>query len=267
MRKSNTASKKSATKKAAAKKAAPKKATAVRKTVASKATKKSTPKKATAKKATAGKALSKKTTMPRRSAMPSKKSAPRRSAMPMQQMDDKSMLADFFQDELKDIYWAEKHLVKTLPKMQKAATSQELKDAFADHLETTKVHVERLEQVFELLGKKAQAKKCDAMAGITEEGQGIIEETDKGTATRDVGLILAAQKVEHYEIATYGGLAQLAKTLGYDEIKDILGTTLDEEKEADELLSQIAEAHVNIDSSNEDEDGEEDDEDMEDEEE
>lgn len=262
MRKSNTASKKSATKKAAAKKAAPKKATAARKTVANKATKKSAPKKATAKKA-----MTKKTTMPSRSAMPSKKSAPRRSAMPMQQMDDKSMLADFFQDELKDIYWAEKHLVKTLPKMQKAATSQELKDAFADHLETTKVHVERLEQVFELLGKKPQAKKCDAMAGITEEGQGIIEETDKGTATRDVGLILAGQKVEHYEIATYGGLAQLAKTLGYDEIKDILGTTLDEEKEADELLSQIAEAHVNIDSSNEDEDSEEDDEDMEDEEE
>ncbi|RZL49826.1 MAG: ferritin-like domain-containing protein, partial [Pedobacter sp.] len=193
--------------------------------------------------------------MPGKSAAP-KKAAPRRSAMPKQPMDEKSMLADFFHDELKDIYWAEKHLLKTLPKMQKAATSQELKDAFGEHLEVTQTHVERLEQVFELLGHKAQAKKCDAMAGITEEGAGIIEETEKGTSTRDVGLILAAQKVEHYEIATYGGLAQLAKTLGYTEIKELLGTTLAEEKEADETLSQIAEAHVNIDASEEDEDGE-----------
>ncbi|MGN6476149.1 MAG: DUF892 family protein, partial [Flavipsychrobacter sp.] len=115
-----------------------------------------------------------------------------------------SMLEKFFQDELKDIYWAEKHLVKTLPKMKKAATSAELQAAFEEHLNVTKEHVARLEQVFEMLGKKAQAKKCDAMAGITEEGEGIIEETEAGTATRDVGLILAAQKVEHYEIATYG---------------------------------------------------------------
>lgn len=254
MRKSNTTSKKSATKKATVKKATPKKAVTARKTVAKNATRKSAAKKAAPKKAVAKKA-SKKTTTPRRSAMPTKKSAPRRSAMPKQKMDDKSMLADFFHDELKDIYWAEKHLVKTLPKMQKAATSQELKDAFEEHLEVTKTHVERLEQVFSLLGHKAQAKKCDAMAGITEEGQGIIEETDKGTATRDVGLILAAQKVEHYEIATYGGLTQLAKTLGYAEIKEILGSTLAEEKEADETLSQIAEASINIEASNEDEDG------------
>ena len=151
-----------------------------------------------------------------------------------------SMLFDFFADEIKDIYWAEKHLVKTLPKMQKAATSEELKDAFADHLEATRQHVSRLEEVFELLGKKAQAKKCDAMAGITEEGAGIIEETEKGTATRDVGLILAAQKVEHYEIATYGGLAQLARTLGLGDVADILETTLEEEKEADSLLTDIS---------------------------
>ena len=264
MRKSNTTSKKSATKKTPVKKAAPKKATAARKTVAKNATRKSAakkaaPKKAVAKKAAPKKAIAKKavrkTTTPSRSAMPAKKSAPRRSAMPAQKTDDRSMLADFFHDELKDIYWAEKHLVKTLPKMQKAATSQELKDAFGEHLEVTKTHVERLEQVFELLGHKAQAKKCDAMAGITEEGQGIIEETDKGTATRDVGLILSAQKVEHYEIATYGGLTQLAKTLGYAEIKEILGSTLAEEKEADETLSQIAEASINIEASQEDEDG------------
>ena len=97
------------------------------------------------------------------------------------------MLEEFFKDEIKDIYWAEKHLVKTLPKMAKAATSPELKEAFTNHLEETKVHVERLEQVFELLEEKAQAKKCDAMEGITKEGDGIVEETETGTATRDVG--------------------------------------------------------------------------------
>ncbi len=160
-----------------------------------------------------------------------------------------SMLYNFFCDELKDIYWAEKHLVKTLPKMKKAATSAELQKAFADHLETTKTHVERLEKVFGLLGKKAQAKKCDAMEGITKEGEGIIEETEKGTATRDVGLILAAQKVEHYEISTYGGLAQLARTLGLGGVAELLEATLAEEKEADELLTQVAEESLNYDAS------------------
>lgn len=156
-----------------------------------------------------------------------------------------SMLEDFFIDELKDIYWAEKHLVKTLPKMEKAATTEELKKAFADHLETTKEHVNRLEQIFEMLGKKAVAKKCEAMEGITKEGEDIIEETEKGTATRDVGLILAGQKVEHYEISTYGGLAQLAKTLSYNDVAKLLEKTLSEEKEADELLTSIAENSVN----------------------
>src|SRR5436305_525794 len=106
---------------------------------------------------------------------------------------DDSMLKSFFQDELKDIYWAEKNIVKTLPKMQKAATSEELQQAFEEHTQQTQTHVERLEQVFEMIGTKAQAKKCDAMAGIIEEGKGIIEETEKGTSTRDVGLILSAQ--------------------------------------------------------------------------
>ena len=151
----------------------------------------------------------------------------------------------FFIDKLKDIYWAEKHLTKALPKMQKAATSPDLKKAFGDHLEATKTHVSRLEQVFELMGSKAQAKKCDAMAGLVEEGKGIIEETEKGTSIRDVGLVLAAQKVEHYEIATYGGLAQLAKTIGNEEVKALLGKTLDEEKEADKLLTTLAEGGIN----------------------
>ena len=165
-----------------------------------------------------------------------------------------SMLLEFFIGEMKDIYWAEKHLTKALPKMQKAATSPELQQAFADHLEATNGHVARLEQAFELLGKKAVAKKCDAMAGILEEGNGIIEETEKGTATRDVGLILAGQKVEHYEIATYGGLAQLARTLGKDDVAELLEATLAEEKDADSLLSQIAENSVNYEASTETED-------------
>jgi ferritin-like metal-binding protein YciE len=162
-----------------------------------------------------------------------------------------SMLEEFFHEELKDIYWAEKHLVKTLPKMQKAATSEELKKAIGDHLEVTKEHVSRLENVFEKLGHKVQSKKCDAMEGITKEGESIIEETEEGSATRDVGLIMAAQKVEHYEIATYGGLTQLAKTLGNEEIAEILGNTLSEEKEADETLTGIAENNVNYESSQE----------------
>ena len=164
---------------------------------------------------------------------------------------ENSMLKDFFIDELKDIYWAEKHLVKTLPKMKKAATSTELQDAFAEHLEVTKTHVSRLEQAFESLGKKAQAKKCDAMEGITTEGEGIIEETMAGTSTRDVGLILAAQKVEHYEISTYGGLAQLASTLGLDDVANLLNQTLAEEKETDSKLTDIAENNINYEAAEE----------------
>jgi len=162
-----------------------------------------------------------------------------------------SMLKSFFEDELKDIYWAEKNIVKTLPKMKKAATSTQLQQAFEEHLQQTQTHVERLEQAFEILGKKAQAKKCDAMAGIIEEGKGIIEETEKGTATRDVGLILAAQKVEHYEISTYGGLAQLATTLGLEDVAELLKQTLEEERQTDVLLTEIAESDVNYEAAGE----------------
>ena len=158
---------------------------------------------------------------------------------------------DFFVDELKDIYWAEKHLTKALPKMQKAATSEELRNAFAEHLTITQTQVSRLEQVFELLGEKAVAKKCDAMAGLVEEANGIIEETEKGTHIRDVGLVLAGQKVEHYEIATYGGLVTLAKTMGNTEISDLLAQTLAEEKETDELLTQLAEGGINSSAASE----------------
>lgn len=163
--------------------------------------------------------------------------------------NDPAMLEELFIDELKDIYWAEKHLVKALPKMQKAATSTELKEAFGEHLEVTKGHVSRLEQAFELMDHKAQAKKCEAMAGLTKEADGIIEDTDAGTSTRDIGLIMAAQKVEHYEIATYGSLKQLAKTLGNTGVSDLMDATLNEEKEADETLTGIAESAVNIEAT------------------
>jgi ferritin-like metal-binding protein YciE len=160
-------------------------------------------------------------------------------------------LEEFFHDEIKDIYWAEKKLVQTLPKLSKAATSEQLRDAFNTHLDQTKEHVTRLEQVFDLLGHKPQAKKCDAMEGITEEGASVIEDTDDGSSTRDVALILAGQKAEHYEIATYGGLAQIARTLGHEDVANILETTLKEEKETDQLLTQLAENSINEDATEE----------------
>ena len=162
-----------------------------------------------------------------------------------------SLLKEFFVDELKDIYYAEKQIAKTLPKMKKAATSEELKKAFESHLTMTQEQIERLEKVFEKLGEKAKGKTCEAIEGIIKEGEVIISETDSKTATRDVGLIFAAQKVEHYEIATYGGLAQLAETLGLSEVAELLHTTLEEEKQTDVLLTTIAENHVNYDAADE----------------
>jgi ferritin-like metal-binding protein YciE len=162
-----------------------------------------------------------------------------------------SRLEEFFHEELKDIYWAENHLVKTLPKMAKAASGEELKMAFNDHLEVTKEHVRRLDNVFKALGHKADARKCEAMNGIIKEGDSIIDDTEKGTATRDAGLIMAGQKVEHYEIATYGALIRIAKTLGHSAVAAILEKTLAEEKEADESLTNLAEASVNEEAAEE----------------
>ncbi len=187
-------------------------------------------------------------TSSRSKATTSAKGSKSKSAHPK---EEEGKLKEFFHDEIKDIYWAEKKLVQTLPKLAKAATSEELRDAFTNHLEETKEHVSRLEQVFELLGEKAQAKKCDAMEGITEEGASVIEDTEDGTATRDVALVLAGQKAEHYEIATYGGLAQIAKTLGLDEIASLLETTLQEEKNADATLTSLAEGSINDDATEE----------------
>jgi ferritin-like metal-binding protein YciE len=158
---------------------------------------------------------------------------------------DDSNLREFFVDQLKDIYWAEKKLVKTLPKLEEAATTEQLKNAFRNHLEQTREHVRRVENVFDMINEEADSTKCPAMAGIVDEGSDIIDETEENTAQRDVGLIFAGQKAEHYEIATYGGLITLAKVLGYNDVASILHQTLEEEKEADELLTQIAENNVN----------------------
>jgi ferritin-like metal-binding protein YciE len=154
-------------------------------------------------------------------------------------------LKELFIDELKDIYWAEQHLVKALPKMIKGATSDELKQTITEHLEQTKNHVTRLESAFESIGEKAKAVKCEAMAGLLKEADELLEETDKGTEVRDVAIISAAQKVEHYEIASYGTMRTLAGVLGFTEAQKILDETLAEEKAADSLLTQVAENYVN----------------------
>jgi len=158
---------------------------------------------------------------------------------------ENSEFHEFFVDELKDIYWAEKHLAKALPKMKKAATSPELAAAFEKHTEETNNHVATLDQVFQLLEEKPQAKKCDAMEGLLKEADSIIEDTDAGTLIRDAGLILAAQKVEHYEIATYGTLVVFAQNMGHKDVAELLQFTLDNEKATDVALTEVAESFVN----------------------
>ncbi|MBO9563850.1 MAG: ferritin-like domain-containing protein [Niastella sp.] len=191
--------------------------------------------------------------------MANTKTAPRKGKKqaPAAPAKGNTQLEKFFIDSLKDIYWAEKALTKALPKMQKKATTEELQQAIEMHIDQTKEQVARLEQVFELLGKKAQAKKCEAMEGLIKEGESIVEETEDGSMTRDVGIIMAAQKVEHYEIATYGSLVQLATTMGNQEVADILSETLEEEKQTDLDLTAIAEDNINWQAEQEDEEGEE----------
>lgn len=162
-----------------------------------------------------------------------------------------SLLEKFFVDQLKDVYYAEQHLVKALPEMKNAATSEELEDAFDDHLKQTERHVKRLERVFKLLGKKAEGKKCEAIEGLTKEAKSIISETTEGSMTRDAALIIAAQKIEHYEIATYGGLVQLAITMDLHQAAEILDKTLQEEEDTDTTLTQIAETSINVKAENE----------------
>lgn len=159
-------------------------------------------------------------------------------------------LSDLFLDELRDILSAEKQLVKALPRMAKAASSPELKSGFQKHLSETEGHVERLKQIFESIGETARAKTCKAMEGLIEEGADIIKE-DAQPEVKDAALIAAAQKVEHYEIATYGTLITWAKLLGQQQTADILAMTLEEEKATDLTLSELAETDVNEAAMNE----------------
>ncbi|MEO6305764.1 MAG: ferritin-like domain-containing protein [Bacteroidia bacterium] len=156
-----------------------------------------------------------------------------------------SKLMKLFEDEMKDIYWAEKALTKALPKMAKNASSPLLIKALQNHLKETEGQVKNVEKVFKLIGKKAVAKKCEAMAGLLKEGEEIMKDTDKG-GMRDAGIILAGQKVEHYEIATYGTLRTFATLLRLDEVASILESILDQEKNADVTLTEIAESAINV---------------------
>ncbi|HEY4107860.1 ferritin-like domain-containing protein [Puia sp.] len=159
--------------------------------------------------------------------------------------ETQSRLREFFIEQLQDIYWAEQKLVKTLPKMADAAHSAELREAFNNHLEETRNHVTRIEQAFRMMNEEADTQECQAIKGIIKEGEDIIDETEDETAQRDVGLIFAGQKAEHYEIATYGGLVQLAKTMGQTDVANLLQQTLVEEKAADQKLTEIAETNSN----------------------
>ena len=152
-------------------------------------------------------------------------------------------LQELFVEELRDMYDGEKRLTKALPKMAKAATSETLQAAFTEHLRVTEEQVSRLEQVFESIGEKPRGKKCDGIMGIVEESNTAMQELDGPVL--DAALIAGAQKVEHYEIASYGTLAYFAELLGQNDAKNLLGETLDEEKEADEKLSTIAKSKVN----------------------
>ena len=171
-------------------------------------------------------------------------------------VDAKSSAAEklraLFVDSLKDIYWAEKALTKAIPKMAKNATSAKLTAGLTSHLVETEGQISRLEQVFKLIGEKAVAKKCDAMDGLIEEGKSIMEETEVGPV-RDAGIIAASQKIEHYEIATYGTLTAWAKTLGETEVAELLWTSLNEEKDADRSLTEAAYHDINFNAVDADE--------------
>lgn len=182
----------------------------------------------------------------------SKKTASVDNATVDQNEMNNSPLHKFFVSALKDVYYAENAIIEALGKMQEAATTDELKEAFEDHQLLTQKHVSRLEKVFKLINETPEKKECKAIKGIIEEGEEIIKSTEEGSMTRDAALIIAAQKVEHYEIATYGGLAQLAITMGHDKAADLLEKTLQEEEDTDYELTEIAETFINFDAEQED---------------
>jgi len=156
------------------------------------------------------------------------------------ELDASDGLVKLLVDCLKDAYWAENHLIMALPKMAKASSVPSLQDAILNHLEQTKTHAKKIEQVFKILGKAPQAKKCDAMEGLLKEGEAVIENTDTATPARNLGIIMASQKVEHYEISSYTGLIKLAGSLNYPEVSALLEEILNDEEDSERLLSEIA---------------------------
>lgn len=154
-------------------------------------------------------------------------------------------LRDLYVSEIKDLYDAENQIIKALPKMIEVTSSDELRSAFQEHLHATQQQVDRLERVFGLLGEKPKARKCDGMRGIISEGEDVLD-ANAGPAILDAALIASAQRVEHYEIAAYGTVCAYAKQLGFDDQLELLHETLEEEKEADERLTQIAEDVINV---------------------
>ncbi|MDZ4707013.1 MAG: ferritin-like domain-containing protein [Saprospiraceae bacterium] len=167
------------------------------------------------------------------------------NGIPLKQGIAASQLTTLLEDGLKDMYWAEKALTKAIPKMIKNASSEELIDVLENHLDETRNQIGRMEQVFEIIGKKAVGKKCEAMEGLIKEGEGIMEDCEDGPMM-DAGIIAASQKIEHYEIASYGTLRQFASTLGFSKAAKLLEATLKEEKSADESLSEVATSTINI---------------------
>jgi ferritin-like metal-binding protein YciE len=218
------------------------------KTTATKSKARSTASKTTASKTAAPKSVATKAA-PKTNATSKAKSAPKTTkGVVKAKRTAAEGLRDLLVEGLKDIYWAEKALTKALPKMAKNATSADLTAGIEKHLAETQNQISRLEQVFASIGEKAVAKKCDAMDGLLKEGEGIMEETELG-AVRDAGIIAAAQKVEHYEIATYGTLRVFAEILGETEAVELLSQTLEEEKNCDMLLTEVAVAAINIEAA------------------
>ena len=209
---------------------------------ASKSTAKSTASKSGAAKSTASKSTASKSTASKTTTAGKVKAKPSAA----------EGLKELYIDGLKDIYWAEKALLKALPKMAKNAESEKLRMSIEEHTAVTEEQVARLERVFELAGKKATAKKCEAMDGLIKEGQDIMESTEPGPV-REAGIIAASQKIEHYEIATYGTLRAFANTLGDTEAVSLLEQTLNEEKEADSILTEAAYNDINFEAQQEDE--------------
>jgi ferritin-like metal-binding protein YciE len=170
-----------------------------------------------------------------------------------QQSTDESptYLQKFFLDQIKDMYYAEQELLKTLPEIKSVTTTEELEDAIEEHHQQTRRHVKRLEKIFHMIGTKPEGKRCEAMDGLIKELKTIIRDTEESTMTRDAALIIACQKIEHYEIASYGGLVALALTMGLERAADILDKTLAEEENNDQLLTDIAENFINVEAEHE----------------